>query len=66
MSRGRLQSNLLDDGDDSDSDQEGKDKDDTDANVPSKNFAILLVEKFIYEDTDKGIYLEDALRHKGV
>ena len=66
LGRGRLTSNLLaDDGDDSESDGEGKDKDDTDSNIPSKNFAILLVEKFIYEDEDKGFYLEEALRHKG-
>ena len=53
------------DGSDSESDNEGKDEEDGDSNMPSKNFAILLVEKFIYEDSDKNFYLEEALKHKG-
>ena len=66
LSRNRLVNNLIAEGDsDSDSDGEGKKKADADDNLPSKNFAILLVEKFIYEDADKNAYLEEALRHKG-
>ena len=53
------------DGSDSESDNEGKDEEDGDSNMPSKNFAILLIEKFIYEDSDKNFYLEEALKHKG-
>ena len=56
---------IAEDDDDSGSDGEGKNKDDTDSDVPSKNFAILLVEKFIYEDADHNSYLEVALKSKG-
>ena len=66
LGRGRLTSKYLLDGSDSESDNEGKNEDDTDSNMPSKNFAILLVEKFIYEDSDKSFYLEEALKHKGM
>ena len=60
-----MSSRALLEGSDSESDGEGKNEDDTDSNMPSKNFAILLVEKFIYEDSDKNFYLEEALKHKG-
>ena len=66
MGRGRLSSKYLLDGSDSESDNENKNEDDTDGNMPSKNFAILLVEKFIYEDSDKNFYLDEALKHKGL
>ena len=66
MGRGRLSSKYLLDGSDSESDNENKNEDDTDGNMPSKNFAILLVEKFIYEDSDKNFYLDEALKHKGM
>ena len=65
LGRGRLSSKYLLDGSDSESDNENKNEDDTDGNMPSKNFAILLVEKFIYEDSDKSFYLDEALKHKG-
>ena len=65
LGRGRLSSKYLLDGSDSESDNENKNEDDTDGNMPSKNFAILLVEKFIYEDSDKNFYLDEALKHKG-
>ena len=65
IGRGRMSSRALLEGSDSESDGEGKNEDDTDSNMPSKNFAILLVEKFIYEDSDKNFYLEEALKHKG-
>ena len=61
-----MSSRALLEGSDSESDGEGKNEDDTDSNMPSKNFAILLVEKFIYEDSDKNFYLEEALKHKGI
>ena len=40
-----MSSRALLEGSDSESDGEGKNEDDTDSNMPSKNFAILLVEK---------------------
>ena len=46
------------DEDATDTESEGED-------APSKNFAILLVEKFIYEDPDQSSYLETALSKKG-
>ena len=66
LPRHRLASDLIaEDDEDSASDGEGKKNDDTDGDVPSKNFAILLVEKFIYEDPDHNSYLEVALNSKG-
>ena len=61
-----MQSSLIaDEDEDSESDGEAKDNDDGDGSETSKNFAILLLEQFIYEDDEKNEKLEDALEIKG-
>ena len=47
-------------------DEDAADESESDGEeAPSKNFAILLVEKFIYEDPDHNSYLEMALSKRG-